>query len=152
MRFRHGCPPDGRFYLYVSDESGTREVFARTFPDGEKKWQISTAGGSQPHWSPTGTEIFYAENRSLIAVDLVDPVTFTLGRPTRVPVGDLSLSSFDHRQIRHLRRRTPEVEVCSWSARLVVPTPPADSCSSRTGKNSTRVGSEYRDGRRITIP
>jgi len=87
--------PDGLYFLYVSDETGNWEVLARSFPDGEKKWQISTAGGSQPQWSPTGREIFYVEGGSLVAVALVDSDTFTLGIPTKLLQVDLSLSVLD---------------------------------------------------------
>ena len=38
--------PDGRHFVYVSDEAGPWEVFARPFPIGEAKWQFSVAGGT----------------------------------------------------------------------------------------------------------
>ena len=31
----------------------------RSFPGPGGKWQISTAGGSQPRWRPDGKELFY---------------------------------------------------------------------------------------------
>jgi Tol biopolymer transport system component len=64
--------PDGRWIAYASDESGRSEVYVAPFPErgGSPsaaaatrspggKWQISTAGGSQPRWRSDGKEIFY---------------------------------------------------------------------------------------------
>ena len=91
--------PDGRYLLYSSDETGTREVFARSFPDSEKKWQITSTGGVQSQWSPSGREIFYLEGTTLMAVEVVDPDSFTLGRPTPVLEDALSLSLFNSTQL-----------------------------------------------------
>ena len=51
--------PDGRFMLYQSNESGRIEIYVRSFPGPGGKWQISTAGGADPHWSADGKEITY---------------------------------------------------------------------------------------------
>ena len=69
--------PDGRFLAYVSNESGREEVYARGFPDGEGKRQVSFNGGDQPCWRGDGKELFYVEQDALIAV----PVTTTPGFP-----------------------------------------------------------------------
>jgi Tol biopolymer transport system component/DNA-binding winged helix-turn-helix (wHTH) protein len=50
--------PDGRWVAYVSDESGRNEVYVTSFPDAERKWQVSTEGGSMPRW-PNSGELFY---------------------------------------------------------------------------------------------
>jgi Tol biopolymer transport system component len=66
--------PDGRWIAYVSDESGTAEVYAAPFPGPGGKRLISTkqAGvgqGGVPVWRPDGKEIFYiAPDRTLMAV------------------------------------------------------------------------------------
>ena len=51
--------PDGRWIVYVSDESGRKEVYAQNFPTSAAKWRISTEGGIQPRWRRDGKEIFY---------------------------------------------------------------------------------------------
>ena len=53
--------PDGRFLAYQSDESGQFEVYVQPFPQGGSKWQVSTNGGYQQHWSRDGKELFYVE-------------------------------------------------------------------------------------------
>ena len=53
--------PDGRWIAYESNESGQVEVYVRPFPDVDTgKWQVSSAGGFDPVWSPDGRELFFA--------------------------------------------------------------------------------------------
>jgi hypothetical protein len=52
--------PDGRWVTYVLDESGRREVYVVSFPDGQGKVQISNAGGINPKWTRGGRELLYA--------------------------------------------------------------------------------------------
>jgi serine/threonine protein kinase/Tol biopolymer transport system component len=63
--------PDGRWLAYVSDESGRDEVYVSTYAEGAEKWQVSTAGGSEPAWSPTGTELFYRSGIGLYGVEIM---------------------------------------------------------------------------------
>ena len=37
--------PDGRWLAYMSDESGTVQIYVRPFPGPGGKWQVSTGGG-----------------------------------------------------------------------------------------------------------
>jgi eukaryotic-like serine/threonine-protein kinase len=90
--------PDGRFVAYESDESGRYEIYIRPFipPDAEGKpaeglWQISTAGGLQPHWGPDGRELYYLDPAGrMMAVSItvtgatVAPGTPVLLFPTKI--------------------------------------------------------------------
>jgi Tol biopolymer transport system component len=61
-RFTEGSPafsPDGHWLAYMSNESGSFEVYVRPFPGPGGKWQISTGGGRYPKWSRKGNELFY---------------------------------------------------------------------------------------------
>ena len=62
--------PDGHWLAYTSNESGREEVYARAFPGPGGKWQISTEGGSNPQWSPTGREIFFRAGDEVLAVSI----------------------------------------------------------------------------------
>jgi len=54
--------PDGRWLAYSSNEAGTYEVYVRPFPKTETgRWQVSTAGGTQPVWSRDGRELFFLD-------------------------------------------------------------------------------------------
>jgi Tol biopolymer transport system component len=60
--------PDGRWMAYVSEEAGRPEVYVSPFPTASRKWQISTAGGSQPVWSRNGRELYFlTPDRKLVA-------------------------------------------------------------------------------------
>ena len=52
--------PDGRWMAYVSDESGSNEIYVTTFPEPARRWQISTDGGTYPRWRDDGSELFFA--------------------------------------------------------------------------------------------
>ncbi len=73
--------PDGRFLVYVSDESGSYEIYVRQFPDGVGKWQVSVNGGQLPRWRSDGGELYYVEGTTLMAVSVSSEQGFTLGQP-----------------------------------------------------------------------
>jgi serine/threonine-protein kinase len=60
--------PNGRWVAYSSDESGRDEVYVRPFPGPGGRGQVSTAGGTDPAWSPDGTDLFYEEEEIDITV------------------------------------------------------------------------------------
>jgi serine/threonine-protein kinase len=68
--------PDGRWLAYVSDESGRAEVYVRSFPGMSGRYQVSTAGGSEPAWSSRGDELFYRSGPTLLAARLRAGVGF----------------------------------------------------------------------------
>ncbi len=52
--------PDNKWLAYISNESGTNEVYVRPFPETSAgRWQVSNAGGLSPVWSPTANELFF---------------------------------------------------------------------------------------------
>jgi Tol biopolymer transport system component len=75
--------PDGRWLAYASDESGVREVYVRPFPDaGSARWQVSTAGGTDPVWSHSGKELFYRSAQEKLMTVAVRPgATFAVEQP-----------------------------------------------------------------------
>jgi serine/threonine-protein kinase len=61
---------DGRWLAYTSDESGRPEVYVRSFPSLEGRWQVSTGGGSEPVWARDGKTLFYRGGGKVMAVDV----------------------------------------------------------------------------------
>jgi Tol biopolymer transport system component len=51
--------PDGRFLAYQSDESGRPEIYVRPYPQGERKWQVTSGGGASPIWNRQGGELVW---------------------------------------------------------------------------------------------
>ncbi len=73
--------PDGRWIAYVSNFSGNDDVYVRPFPDGDRQYPVSTGGGSEPTWSPDGSEIFYRLGDRMMAVLVSTTEGFEAGEP-----------------------------------------------------------------------
>ncbi|HEY7637705.1 MAG TPA: protein kinase [Gemmatimonadales bacterium] len=73
--------PDGRLLAYSSTESGNPEIYVRPFPEtGSAKWQVSTAGGTQPQWARSGRELFYINGKNEMVSAAIRPgATFSVG-------------------------------------------------------------------------
>lgn len=59
--------PDGRYFAYVSNESGQDEVYVKPYPEGTWRVQVSLDGGAQPRWRGDGREIYYVDDDTLLA-------------------------------------------------------------------------------------
>jgi serine/threonine-protein kinase len=96
-----GVPsPDGRFVAYaasaVPDQS---EIYLRRFPPSDGMWQISTGGGSSPHWSRDG-HLYYANGGDIFEAEVTVDPDVRIGTPvrlfTRAPSGGVAPpSEFD---------------------------------------------------------
>jgi Tol biopolymer transport system component len=73
--------PDGRWLAYTSNESGSAEVYVQPFPSPGAKWKISTDGGTEPLWAPTGRELFYRNGDKMMAVSLETKPAFAVSNP-----------------------------------------------------------------------
>ena len=60
--------PDGRWLAYQSDESGRSEVYVRDLSSAGGRWQVSTKGGEEPHWSSDGRALYYRNESQLMVV------------------------------------------------------------------------------------
>jgi serine/threonine-protein kinase len=83
--------PDGRWIAYVSNETGTVEVFVRPYPDTGTAWQISTGGGGSPLWSRDGRELFFVAGTRMMAVPIETRPTFRAGTPVALFDGGFSI-------------------------------------------------------------
>jgi len=80
--------PNGKWISYTSNETGRQEIYVRSFPSGDGKWQISASGGVFSRWRPDGSELFYLSTPSLgklmsVKVTAAGP-TFEYGDPTEL--------------------------------------------------------------------
>src|SRR5262249_35491343 len=82
--------PDGRSIAYVSDESGTNEIWVAPFtvssegvPSlGAGKRRISDKGGVRALWRRDGKELFYlSSDGKIMAVNVTQDSTFPYGTP-----------------------------------------------------------------------
>jgi len=97
FREAHGVfSPDGHWVAYASDKSGRMEVYVRPFDanltangstaDRGPEWQMSTAGGMHPRWSPNGREVYFLSPAAeMMAVPIaVTGSAVTPGTPERL--------------------------------------------------------------------
>jgi Tol biopolymer transport system component len=78
--------PDGAWLAYVSNESGTPEVYVRPFPrTSEARYQVSRAGGEAPRWGRQGRELFYESGaREMMVVSVKLNPSFVAEEPRRL--------------------------------------------------------------------
>src|SRR5262249_2317538 len=74
--------PDGKAIAYASDESGREEVYVASYPGPGGRIQISTDGGAEPAWSPTGRELFYRKGDKMLAVPFSTTPALSAGKST----------------------------------------------------------------------
>ena len=122
--------PDGRWFAYESNEATRWEVYVRPWPGLGTRWQVSTAGGYAPMWSPDGRTLFFqADGGALLAVDVAGTAEpFAAARPrviTRDPqsvwygvAGDGRLLSIRRPAV---ASTAPIHVVQGWSAELAQP-------------------------------
>jgi serine/threonine protein kinase len=80
--YESSISPDGKWVTYLNDESGSYQIYVRSFPNKEGKWQISTDVAEEPRWSPDGKTIYYRKNSQIMAVPVSTATTFSAGLPT----------------------------------------------------------------------
>ncbi|HUS19034.1 MAG TPA: protein kinase [Terriglobales bacterium] len=70
--FRQGSArvsPDGKWMVYVSNESGKDEVYLRALHGGPKT-QLSQDGGVSPRWAASGKEVIFISKEKVLSVAL----------------------------------------------------------------------------------
>lgn len=86
--------PDGKWLAYQSEESGRDEIYVRSYPDLDGKWQVSVGGGTVPIWTAGGTELLYlAEDLRMMSVPIRPGEGFSAGAPE--PLWETPLGSAD---------------------------------------------------------
>jgi hypothetical protein len=74
---------------YDSIESGIWQVYVRPYPDVNSwHYQVSTTFGCLPLWSPNGKELFYRNDKSVMAVTVEAGQTFKCGKPEKIFEGE----------------------------------------------------------------
>jgi eukaryotic-like serine/threonine-protein kinase len=77
--------PDGRAFAYISNETGSYEVFVMPLPKSGGKLQVTSGGGQHPQWINGGRELAYVTvERKLVAVEMTrsgDQLTVGRSRP-----------------------------------------------------------------------
>jgi tRNA A-37 threonylcarbamoyl transferase component Bud32/dipeptidyl aminopeptidase/acylaminoacyl peptidase len=80
--------PDGRWLVYMSDESGRPEVIVRASDGTGPKYPVTNGGGFQPMWAKDGRELIYGTPKALMAASFTAAPTPTIGPPEILFSGD----------------------------------------------------------------
>ena len=73
--------PDGKWLLYVSNESGRMEVYLRPLGGADQKWPVSSEGGLHAIWSRDGKNIYYRSGQQMMVVALTAAPDVRLSAP-----------------------------------------------------------------------
>jgi len=72
--------PDGRFLAYQSDESGRPEIYIQPFPGPGARVLVSTAGGKEPVWSRSGSELYYRQGTAMVEIPIATEPVLRVGK------------------------------------------------------------------------
>jgi dipeptidyl aminopeptidase/acylaminoacyl peptidase len=80
---------DSRYVAYVSNETGTDEIYIEAVPPTTGRIKVSQGGGTTPRWGSASREVFfYGPDRVLMIVDVQLEPTLSAGVPRRLIPGD----------------------------------------------------------------
>jgi len=85
--------PDGRWIVYVSEESGRPEISVRSLSGPPRRVVISSGGGDQPVWRRDGRELFFVDPQGRLRSVAVGPgegSNLTFGVPVQLKVPPIS--------------------------------------------------------------
>lgn len=68
--------PDQARVAYVSSQTGSDEVWVRSFPDAQDPVRLSSGGGSRPLWSSDGLAVYYLNGSRIMKVPATSAGTF----------------------------------------------------------------------------
>jgi Tol biopolymer transport system component len=83
--------PNGRWLAYVSNRTGRDEIWVQRYPDGVAV-RVSTNGGVEPRWSADGPELYYIQQRTIMAVAVETDGEFSFSAPTALFTGPYVMS------------------------------------------------------------
>ena len=94
---------DGKWMSYLSNDSGTPEIYAQSFPAPGRRVRISTAGGGLSWWTRDGRHIVYLDPRktSLMIADVEPGETLKAGTArvmAFLPPGIIAIDGLPDRQ------------------------------------------------------
>jgi Tol biopolymer transport system component/tRNA A-37 threonylcarbamoyl transferase component Bud32 len=79
--------PDGKWLAYISNETGTDELFVRRLEEGSGHWRVSRTGAGEPRWGPGGRELLYRVADTVVSVTMEAGAQPRFSDPRQVLVG-----------------------------------------------------------------
>jgi hypothetical protein len=84
--FDPALSPNGRWLAYISNRTGTVEIWVQGYPDGVPV-RVSRNGGFEPQWSRDGRELFYWQGNAMMAVTVETEDAFSFGAAVQLFTG-----------------------------------------------------------------
>jgi serine/threonine-protein kinase len=79
--------PDGKWIAYVSNETGTFEVYVQPFPLTGAKYKISKKPDSlHPVWSPDGRQLYFDDQQRMYSAEIRTQPSFQASEPVAMPI------------------------------------------------------------------
>jgi Tol biopolymer transport system component len=79
--FAGSVSPDGRWLAYTADPTGRTEIWVRPLDGSGPAVRVSPNGGGEPLWAKNGRELFYLEDRKLMAIAVEPGSQFNFQSP-----------------------------------------------------------------------
>jgi serine/threonine protein kinase len=77
--------PDSKYVAYTAEDTGSPEVYVEPLPATGARWQVSPAGGAEPHWRADGRELMYVSADGwLMSVPVHAQRAFSADAPRRM--------------------------------------------------------------------
>jgi dipeptidyl aminopeptidase/acylaminoacyl peptidase len=90
--------PDGRWLAYVSDETGSYQVYVVPYPGPGPKVAVSIDGGLSPLWSSDGRELYFRRGSKLLASAMTFTPALAAARPIELFDGPYTLDLMGHQR------------------------------------------------------
>jgi len=90
--------PDGRWLAFVSDETGSYQVYVVPFPGPGPKVAVSAEGGMSPIWSADGRELFFLRGGKMFAAAMTFTPALAAARPVELFDGPYTLDLWGHQR------------------------------------------------------
>jgi eukaryotic-like serine/threonine-protein kinase len=76
--------PDGEWLAYLSDESGSRELYVRRLAGEQGRWRVPARGATEPRWSADGRTLMYRDGDTLLAAGFTPGPEPAFAEPRRL--------------------------------------------------------------------
>jgi serine/threonine protein kinase len=66
--FSAALSPDGRWLAHTAETTGAQEIWVRPYPGPGAPIRVSPAGGAEPVWAKNGRDLYYLQDKLMMAV------------------------------------------------------------------------------------